>query len=90
MMDPCMHGLDYAVYEEEIEELEMEIGVPTDVKHVTHIGWDGSANTNPIQGWDNLIPPELLSLQPPASLRQLEISMAAQSDSPALVKPSSA
>ncbi|XP_050208408.1 CRIB domain-containing protein RIC4 [Mercurialis annua] len=53
------------VYEEENEEVEMEIGVPTDVKHVTHIGWDGAANTNPIQGWDNLIPPELLSLQSP-------------------------
>ncbi|CAL1352910.1 unnamed protein product [Linum trigynum] len=26
--------------EDEEEEEEMEIGVPTDVKHVTHIGWD--------------------------------------------------
>ncbi|KAJ9176126.1 hypothetical protein P3X46_011471 [Hevea brasiliensis] len=78
------------VYGEEMEELEMEIGLPTDVKHVTHIGWDGSENNNPIQGWDNLISPELLSLQPPACLRQLELSMAAQSDSPALVTPSSA
>ncbi|KAJ9169276.1 hypothetical protein P3X46_017484 [Hevea brasiliensis] len=41
------------------EELEMEIGVPTDVKHVTHIGWDGSENNNPLQGWDNLISSEL-------------------------------
>ena len=48
---------------------EMQIGFPTDVKHVTHIGWDGSATTNPIKGWDNLIPPELLSL-PAVSLRQ--------------------
>ncbi|EEF47410.1 CRIB domain-containing protein RIC4 [Ricinus communis] len=79
------------VYEEEIEELEMEIGLPTDVKHVTHIGWDGSANTNPIQGWENLISPELLTLQPPNSLRQFELSMAAQTDhhSP-LLRPSSA
>lgn len=56
-----------------MEELEMdiEIGFPTDVKHVTHIGWDGSATNNPIKGWDNLIPPELLSL-PQLSLRQLD------------------
>ncbi|KAL5058621.1 hypothetical protein RYX36_030225 [Vicia faba] len=29
--------------EEELEEVEMdmEIGCPTDVQHVTHIGWDG-------------------------------------------------
>ncbi|WCJ38842.1 CRIB domain-containing protein RIC4 [Euphorbia peplus] len=55
--------------EEEMEELEMEIGVPTDVKHVTHIGWDGpsssssssSNNINPIKGWENLISPELIS-----------------------------
>ncbi|KAJ7973625.1 CRIB domain containing protein [Quillaja saponaria] len=53
-------------------EMEMEIGCPTDVQHVTHIGWDGSsANTaNPIGGWDNLITPELLSL------KQYELSMA--------------
>ncbi|KAL4557311.1 hypothetical protein LXL04_035485 [Taraxacum kok-saghyz] len=31
------------VFKEEMEELEleMEIGLPTDVKHVTHIGFDG-------------------------------------------------
>ncbi|GAB2277189.1 CRIB domain-containing protein [Dionaea muscipula] len=32
-------------YEDELEELE--IGCPTDVKHVTHIGWDGCS------GWDD-------------------------------------
>ncbi|GLT55497.1 hypothetical protein SLA2020_286140 [Shorea laevis] len=34
-------------YKEDLEEgeMEMEIGSPTDVKHVTHIGWDGSAAT---------------------------------------------
>ncbi|WOL04403.1 CRIB domain-containing protein RIC4 [Canna indica] len=26
---------------EEDEEVEMEIGFPTDVQHVAHIGWDG-------------------------------------------------
>ncbi|GMI65910.1 hypothetical protein HRI_000260200 [Hibiscus trionum] len=43
---------------EEIEEseTEIEIGFPTDVKHVTHIGLDGSASTSPGNGngsWDN-------------------------------------
>lgn len=44
-------------------EMEMEIGCPTDVKHVTHIGWDGSATNNPMQGWGNLATPDLLSVQ---------------------------
>lgn len=48
---------------------EMQIGFPTDVKHIMHVGWDGSTTTNPIKGWDNLIPPEFLSL-PGVSLRQ--------------------
>ncbi|KAH9617605.1 hypothetical protein KSS87_022557 [Heliosperma pusillum] len=38
---------------EEEEEKEMQIGFPTDVKHVAHIGWDGSAANAPswIQGF---------------------------------------
>ncbi|KAF8391834.1 hypothetical protein HHK36_022172 [Tetracentron sinense] len=72
------------VYKEETEEMEMEIGLPTDVKHVTHIGWDGSATTNPIKGWDNLKAPELLSL-PSISLRQFELAMAAQANEPLLL-----
>ncbi|KAK6911735.1 hypothetical protein RJ641_023828 [Dillenia turbinata] len=63
-------------------EMEMEIGFPTDVKHVTHIGPDGSATTNPVKGWDNLIiSPELLSL-PRVSLRQFELAKGAQADTP--------
>jgi hypothetical protein len=38
-------------------EREMEIGCPTDVKHVTHIGLDGSTTTNPVKGWENLKAP---------------------------------
>uniref|UniRef100_A0A803R434 CRIB domain-containing protein n=1 Tax=Cannabis sativa TaxID=3483 RepID=A0A803R434_CANSA len=52
------------VYKEEMEELEMdmEIGGPTDVKHVTHIGWDGSTTHNDaVKGWENLISPDLLN-----------------------------
>ncbi|KAK8488298.1 hypothetical protein V6N13_042718 [Hibiscus sabdariffa] len=45
-------------YKEEIDEAEneMEIGFPTDVKHVTHIGLDGSACSSPRPSrgsWDN-------------------------------------
>ncbi len=71
----------FLVYKEDLEELDMEIGGPTDVKHVTHIGWDGSATPNPIMGWDNLISPELLSL-PSVSLEQFELSRDRQVDAP--------
>lgn len=33
------------------KEPEIEIGLPTDVKHVAHIGWDGPSGTRP--GWMN-------------------------------------
>lgn len=80
--------------EEELEEkgMEMEIGYPTDVKHVTHIGLDGSTTTtNPnIKGWENLnnfttTPHHLISSFPSISLRQFELSMAAQTQSPSLL-----
>ncbi|XP_071723167.1 CRIB domain-containing protein RIC4-like [Rutidosis leptorrhynchoides] len=44
------------VRDEEEEEVEMEIGFPTDVKHVTHIGLDGTTTTindNFVKGWDD-------------------------------------
>ncbi|CAH2072605.1 unnamed protein product [Thlaspi arvense] len=52
--------------EEENEDGEtsgMEIGVPTNVKHVSHIGWESGLNavSGPGKGWDDLIPPELLA-----------------------------
>ncbi|KAL6293656.1 hypothetical protein ACE6H2_001798 [Prunus campanulata] len=67
---------------EEEEEREMEIGLPTDVKHVTHIGLDGSTTTNTngsIKGsWENFNnAPEILSF-PSISLKQFEFAMAAQ------------
>ncbi|KAE8728672.1 CRIB domain-containing protein RIC9 [Hibiscus syriacus] len=34
-----------------VKEREMEIGYPTDVKHVAHVGWDGSSGTAP--SWMN-------------------------------------
>ncbi|XP_027119114.1 CRIB domain-containing protein RIC4-like [Coffea arabica] len=71
------------VYNDEDEEIEneMEIGLPTDVKHVTHIGWDGSTTINPIKGWENLEAPEILSL-PSISLKQFELAMEAQAGAP--------
>ncbi|KAJ9701292.1 hypothetical protein PVL29_006577 [Vitis rotundifolia] len=75
------------VYKEMEMEMEMEIGFPTDVKHVTHIGWDGSS-TNPIKGWENLRTPELLANFPTISLRQFELAMAAQAHDPLLVTSS--
>uniref|UniRef100_A0A7N1A6H5 CRIB domain-containing protein n=1 Tax=Kalanchoe fedtschenkoi TaxID=63787 RepID=A0A7N1A6H5_KALFE len=34
-----------------VKEREMEIGYPTDVKHVAHIGWDGASGAPP--AWMN-------------------------------------
>lgn len=58
----------------------MEIGLPTDVKHVTHIGLDGTTATNQVDGWEDLKAPELLAF-PLISLTQFELAMAAQADS---------
>ncbi|KAL6132423.1 hypothetical protein ACLB2K_064666 [Fragaria x ananassa] len=63
--------------EEEEEEMDMEIGSPTDVKHVTHIGLDGSgsaatAATTNKGSWDDL--------KSPVSWRQFELSRPSQSD----------
>jgi len=73
----------YLVYKGHIEEMEqdMEIGYPTDVKHVTHIGLDGSTTTNNVKDWDNLKAPELLSLSP-ITLKQFELAMATQAHQP--------
>ncbi|XVF87684.1 hypothetical protein PTKIN_Ptkin18bG0140500 [Pterospermum kingtungense] len=38
-----------------MKEREMEIGYPTDVKHVAHIGWDGPSGTAP--SWMNEFKP---------------------------------
>lgn len=54
----------FAVYDEdeEEEEREMVIGLPTDVKHVAHIGWDGATSTSSnLRSWNRPAPP------PPAS-----------------------
>uniref|UniRef100_A0A1S3Y8N9 CRIB domain-containing protein RIC6-like n=1 Tax=Nicotiana tabacum TaxID=4097 RepID=A0A1S3Y8N9_TOBAC len=43
-----LKGLRYIsqVFDQD-KEKEMQIGFPTDVKHVAHIGWDGPSVDNP-------------------------------------------
>ncbi|XP_068667344.1 CRIB domain-containing protein RIC4-like [Aristolochia californica] len=64
--------------EEEIREMQMEIGFPSDVQHVTHIGWDGftttTTTTTTFKGWEELLP------LPPISLKQFELPRSAQAD----------
>ncbi|XP_065879079.1 CRIB domain-containing protein RIC9-like [Euphorbia lathyris] len=47
-----------------VKEREMEIGYPTDVKHVAHIGWDGGASAASAPSWmhDFKAPPEYSSI----------------------------
>lgn len=73
--------------EEEEEEREMVIGFPTDVRHVGHIGWDGSSSSSSSSNNNNnkndmdmkrscrANGPELLSLDS-LSLKQFEAAMA--------------
>ncbi|KAL8162948.1 hypothetical protein V2J09_014437 [Rumex salicifolius] len=70
----------YRDEEEEDEfEAEMEIGFPTDVKHLLHIGRDGSTVTNPNKIQENNSGPEMVSF-PSISMKQLEMAMAAQAN----------
>ncbi|GLT52599.1 hypothetical protein SLA2020_259310 [Shorea laevis] len=40
-------GFKYVAQIFVVKEQDMEIGYPTDVKHVAHIGWDGVSGTPP-------------------------------------------
>ena len=64
------------VYKDEDEEVEMEIGLPTDVQHVGHIGWDGFNSVDVMKSWE-VQAPEFLTI-PSLSLKQFELAMAAQ------------
>ncbi|XP_031277472.1 CRIB domain-containing protein RIC1 [Pistacia vera] len=46
-----LKGLRFIAQLFEPKEPEMQIGLPTDVKHVSHIGWDGSSANPP--SWMN-------------------------------------
>lgn len=52
-MKGLLKGLRYIsqIFEPNEKEQEMQIGFPTDVKHVAHIGWDGPALSQP--SWMN-------------------------------------
>ncbi|PIN01831.1 hypothetical protein CDL12_25654 [Handroanthus impetiginosus] len=70
------------VYKDELEpEMAMEIGLPTDVKHVTHIGLDGCASSIFTKGWNNLTESELISLRS-IPLTQLELAFKTQPETP--------
>ncbi|XP_010488395.1 PREDICTED: CRIB domain-containing protein RIC5-like [Camelina sativa] len=47
-MKGLLKGLRYIarIFEDE-KEPDMQIGIPTDVKHVAHIGWEGPSATTP-------------------------------------------
>ncbi|KAK6937755.1 CRIB domain [Dillenia turbinata] len=48
-MKGLLKGLRYIsqIFDNEKEEEEMQIGFPTDVKHVAHIGWEGPSVSSP-------------------------------------------
>ncbi|XP_019709625.2 uncharacterized protein [Elaeis guineensis] len=52
-MKGLLKGLRYIsqIFDAETKEPEMQIGYPTDVKHVAHIGWDGPSVNGP--NWMN-------------------------------------
>ncbi|XP_042513319.1 CRIB domain-containing protein RIC7-like [Macadamia integrifolia] len=57
-MKGLLKGLRYIsqIFDNNGKEQEMEIGYPTDVKHVAHIGWDGPSKESP--SWMNEYKPE--------------------------------
>ncbi|XP_043693234.1 CRIB domain-containing protein RIC7-like [Telopea speciosissima] len=73
------------------EQQEMEIGYPTDVKHVAHIGWDGPSIESP--SWMNEFRPEseLPSASPVngvAESKAKDLHQTGARDIPDLPKPS--
>ncbi|XP_042017034.1 CRIB domain-containing protein RIC4-like isoform X3 [Salvia splendens] len=73
------------VYKDELEDTEMgmEIGLPTDVKHVTHIGLDGCASSILSKGWNNLTNPDMTNL-PSFSSTPLQLAMAKNAENPTI------
>ncbi|KAK8654193.1 hypothetical protein V6N13_128166 [Hibiscus sabdariffa] len=53
-MKGLLKGLKYLTHIfESPKEPEMQIGMPTDVKHVAHIGWDGPSTVQSKPSWMN-------------------------------------
>ncbi|KAJ1275448.1 hypothetical protein BS78_05G135900 [Paspalum vaginatum] len=67
----------FDIYKEDDEDdmdWGMEIGLPTDVQHVAHIGLDGSSNVSSLRELEGAR--ELLSLSNLTTLEQFEVAMA--------------
>lgn len=75
----------FSAYKDELEDTEMgmEIGLPTDVKHVTHIGLDGCASSILSKGWNNLNKPNTTNL-PSFPSTPLQLAMAKHADNPTI------
>lgn len=61
--------------EEEEDSMDIQIGFPTDVQHVAHIGLDGSSNVASLRGMEGAAR-DLLSLSTNLSLQQFDFAMA--------------
>jgi hypothetical protein len=68
----------FEIYKEDDEDEDIdtgiEIGFPTHVQHVAHIGLDGSTNVSSLRGLEGAR--ELLSLSNLTTLEQFELAMA--------------
>uniref|UniRef100_A0ACD5WWJ9 Uncharacterized protein n=1 Tax=Avena sativa TaxID=4498 RepID=A0ACD5WWJ9_AVESA len=60
--------------EEEEGDIDIQIGFPTDVQHVAHIGLDGSSNVASLRGVEGAR--DLFSLSTNLSLQQFDFAMA--------------
>lgn len=76
------------VFKEDMDDIqmEMEIGLPTDVKHVAHVGFDGSV-TSESDNHGNIMPSDFLDFCP-ISFAHLEerLAMCVPIDAPHMEK----
>ena len=76
----------FEIYKEEDDEKDddmdagIEIGFPTDVQHVAHIGLDGSTNLSSLRGLEGAR--DLLPLSNLTTLEQFELAMASLAAAP--------
>ncbi|CAA6673268.1 unnamed protein product [Spirodela intermedia] len=63
-MKGLLKGLRHISHIFDAKEQEMQIGYPTDVKHVAHIGWDGASLNSP--SWMNEFHSAPLATEPAA------------------------
>ena len=76
----------FEIYKEDDDENEddidagIEIGFPTDVQHVAHIGLDGSTNLSSLRGLEGAR--DLLPLSNLTTLEQFELAMASLAAAP--------